>query len=125
MAFTYDATLSGARDKLRFLLRDTVEASAAFEDAELDGMLTLSGDSIQAARLECLLVLLADSSRFLKWTQAQNSVDKTGALDALKALIKEVKEQLTAADTGSGEVVDFTKKELNYYGMQLDPDNSI
>lgn len=126
MAFTYSDALATNRDKLRFLLRDTVEANAAFMDAELDGMLTLYADSIPAARLALLLVLLADGSRFLKWTQAQNSVDKSGSLAALRLLIDEVKAEISIIDTTTGgDVIDFASREIDYFGVRVDPDNGL
>lgn len=40
MSFTYDNTLSGDRDKVRFYLQDTVDAGHYFEDEELDFLLS-------------------------------------------------------------------------------------
>ena len=125
MSFSYNTALTSVRDQLRFLIRDTVQASAVFTDEELDGVLTLKGGDVYSARVELLLVMLADGSRFLKWTQAQNSVDKSGALDALKALLVEAKAQATASTGDGAGIVDFASNEIDYYGVRVDPDNSI
>ncbi len=49
MSFSYDATLSSARDRVRFHTTDTVQASAVFSNEEIDGLLSIYTDELVAA----------------------------------------------------------------------------
>jgi hypothetical protein len=52
MAFTYSQNPSGSsRDAVRFLLRDTVEASCVFNDAEIEWLLAQQPNVYRAAAL--------------------------------------------------------------------------
>lgn len=72
MAFTYTDTLVSDRDKVRFAIGDTVEASGPkpedgnFTDAEVDGLLALEGSwgRAAAAAFEALSALWAKHVSF-------------------------------------------------------------
>jgi len=53
MSFSYDTSLSTAKDRLRFYTTDTVEASAVFSDEELNGIVAQYPDELFAAAM-CL-----------------------------------------------------------------------
>lgn len=49
MSFSYDTTLSTARDRIRFHTTDTVQTSAVFSNEEIDGLLSVYTDELMAA----------------------------------------------------------------------------
>jgi len=53
MAFSYSNTLATNLDRVRFLLGDTVEATAKFQDEEITGLLSLGNDPVAAAVTCC------------------------------------------------------------------------
>jgi hypothetical protein len=84
----------------------------AFTDTELTDLLTAEG-SRQRAAMEAVRWLLADQDRFLKYTFGQETVDRSGARDALQFLLEELKSSQPApiglvwADTDEREDIMF------------------
>ena len=90
MAFTYDPALSTDRDRLRFHLADTRDASHDFEDAELDALLTLEGSiyAAAAAALDNMATQIAQSAQ--SYSNAtpdgiSRTQDNTARIEALRA----------------------------------------
>jgi hypothetical protein len=77
MSFSYDISLSGEKDKLRFLLSDTVQSSAVFQDEEIGGILNIQSNVFLAA------ALLAYSRATALATSAIQYIVGAGVRDAL------------------------------------------
>ena len=87
MAFTYDDTLTGARDKVRFWVQDVSEGSGPkpsdgnFTDAEIDGLVATYG-SWQRAVYAALMVLATSWRRFPDFrTESGFSLNRTDIAD--------------------------------------------
>ena len=77
MAFTYSTTLSLDRDKLRFLIADSDSSNIIYQDAELDGVLSMDSNIFRAAAI----ALRARASSFIeKAIQYSIGADIRGAL---------------------------------------------
>lgn len=63
MAFTYDESLSTNLSKVRFNIQDTVQASAAFTDGEVNGILSQVGNDVNRASARLLLILAANKAK--------------------------------------------------------------
>lgn len=61
MSFTYDPATAAGRVRLH--LADTAEASAAFEDEEIDAFLALAGGDVPRASALAALALASDGAR--------------------------------------------------------------
>jgi hypothetical protein len=86
MAFTYD--IGTNRGKVRFRIADTKEGTYAFEDAEIDALLTEHG-SVAGAALACARFLLMDRARRARrFSDTQGDVDETATLASLQALVE-------------------------------------
>ena len=87
MAFTYDDSLTGNRDKVRFWVQDTVEnggpkpSDANFTDAEIDGLIAAYG-SWQRGVYAALMALATAWRRFPDFrTESGFSVNRTDIAD--------------------------------------------
>lgn len=85
MAFTYDITTD--RGRVRLNLADTTSTAYAFEDAEIDQMLTDEG-SVGDATAALIRVLLMDKARRVKRFAMQGlTVDDTAGLAELRHML--------------------------------------
>ena len=77
MAFTYSTTLAADRDRLRFLIADIDSSNITYQDAELDGVLSMDSNVFRAAAI----ALRARASSFIeKAIQYSIGADIRGAL---------------------------------------------
>ena len=77
MAFTYSTTLAADRDRLRFLIADIDSSNITYQDAELDGVLSMDSNVFRAAAI----ALRARASSFIeKAIQYSIGADVRGAL---------------------------------------------
>lgn len=89
MAFTYTASTTPTDlTRVRFHIGDTVEASAIFEDAEIE-MAIAEGGSYQQAVIWCLQTIIAKISAEPDFTADWLSVDMGRSLEGYKALLTE------------------------------------
>ena len=63
--FSYDDTLSTARDYLRFRVGDTQSTYRKFWNEELDRILSRNSDDIEDSRAECFAILAQDPDRLV------------------------------------------------------------
>ena len=104
MAHTYD--LGTDAGLVRLNLSDTVEATAAFTDAEIASLLTTHG-SVTAATGAALRILLADRARRCKsFSLPGMSYNDTAALASLRDLLSLYGADLPTATVRMGAVMD-------------------
>lgn len=97
MSFTYSQPWTGARDYVRFLIPDTVGATALFQDEELDSLLSnWSGDARLAAAeaLEALAGLYARNA--ISYSVTGFSLDRKSVSRALLDRAKALREAALA-----------------------------
>ncbi len=93
MSFTYNAAWSGARDYVRFLVRDTVGATAAFQDEELDGLLAQWGGDARMAAAEALEAWAGKLSRnAVKYYVTGFGMDRTRTAEFMLKTAKSLRE---------------------------------
>ena len=98
MPSTYDNSLPTDKDKLRFLVQDTVVASAVFADGELTWLLSEYSDNIYRAAAVALRSLAADKAKLKSWS-ADGVSETTSPADLLK-LADEYDRQAARRDAG-------------------------
>ncbi len=67
-----------------------------FSDVELADLLEQSGSVVVVAAIQAVTWLLADTERFIRYTFGQETVDRTGARDALLGLLAALKTEIGA-----------------------------
>ena len=88
MTFSYSISLASDRDRVRLNLSDTDSAAYAFENEELDALLTAEG-SVSAATAAAIRALLADRSRRARVFSDQGlSLNDTAQIGALRDLLE-------------------------------------
>lgn len=95
MSFSYDSTLSSTRDYLRFLLDDKVEATAQFQNEEIDGVIARYGSSAD-------IYFLAYELAMNQYTQATRQ-----AIDYAVGV------------TGVNEVVSIDRRKIPEFWLKL------
>lgn len=86
MAFTYNEALTADRDKVRFLLSDTREESAAFSDGEVAHALTEGGSVHGAVGMLARVLLMDRARRARSFSGPEGSLDETAQIAALQDL---------------------------------------
>jgi len=105
MAATYDSSLSTDKDKVRFLIQDTVVASAMLQDEEITFMLT-EYDDYHLASAACADVLSAKfASMADKKTVGKLSITYTNRSKTYSDLAKQLRVQSVVPYAGG---VDLT-----------------
>lgn len=134
MAFTFDASLSTQRDRLRLSIGDTDSSIPEFQDETLDAL--LSGKTLYQAMVSCFDILIAKYSRYATEKVGPITVDYGLIIDNFIKLKKEAQKQVIytaqpfaggissgdkAIEKSDSDVVQpvFTKSIHN----NIDPDN--
>lgn len=120
MAFTYDASSPGNRDKLRLQIGDTSSTSYTFEDAELDIFLTLTSNDIYLAAARACRALAVNNAKKAIWYRTQGFwMDRR---DVAKVLLKMAQDFEAAAkatvfeyESTLEDFVDTAGKDLSSY----------
>ena len=104
MAFTHDPTTD--RGKLRLLIYDTVESTAAFTDAEIDAFLELNSDDIWYAAADACRSLATKNagSAFMVRIEGALQIDKRKIADYFLGLASNYENR---ASNSSGNVVEY------------------
>jgi len=70
---------------------------SVFSDSELTDLLALHGDSVIRTAYACVLMILADADRFIKYSLGQETVDRDAARQALESLLDRLADQMGSA----------------------------
>lgn len=132
MAFTYNDSLSGDRDKVRLLIGDVTSATAIFNDAELDGILGLDSNVFRAAAV----ALRARATTFIEkaiqysigtGTKGQLSVDRRGVVKEFERMILSYEARAESPDERFDRFdfnVDIFGRDASHYQGKTDPELS-
>lgn len=117
MSFTYSAAWTGTRDHVRFLIQDTVAATAYFQDEELDALLLAwAGDArlAAAAALEAWAAALSRSAIRYKVTGFE--MDRTETVDAMLKAAARLRDEAKAVPYEYESIVD---QAITRYGEDI------
>jgi hypothetical protein len=132
VAFTYNDSLSGDRDKVRLLIGDVTSATAIFNDAELDGILGLDSNVFRAAAI----ALRARAATFIEKAiqfrvgadaGGQFSVDRRGIIKEFERMILsyEARAQTPSESFDRFDFnVDIFGRDASHYQGKTDPELS-
>lgn len=132
MAFTYNDSLSGNRDVVRLLIGDTTSATAIFNDAELDGILSLDSNVFRAAAV----ALRARAATFIEKAiqfsigadvRGQFSVDRRGIIKEFERMILSYEARAESPDERFDQFdfnVDIFGRDASHYQGKTDPELS-
>lgn len=119
MAFSHDPTTD--RGKVRLLIYDTVEADAAFTDAEIDAFLELNSDDIWYAAADAARSLAAKntSSAFMVRIEGALQIDKKGIPDYFLLLASKYEGRAGGGSSSVVEFIDSLNLDVNILGQDL------
>lgn len=132
MAFTYNDSLSSDRDKVRLLIGDVTSATAIFNDAELDGVLSLDSNVFRAAAI----ALRARAATFIEKAiqysigadvRGQLSVDRRGIVKEFERMILSYEARAESPDERFDRFdfnVDIFGRDASHYQGKTDPELS-
>lgn len=114
MSFTYDVTTS--RGKVRLLAFDTDSTNYVFEDAEVDALLSLEGQSVYRAAACALRSIAAEKSRLAAVVRLSShlGIERTKMPEHLMNLAD--KYETKAAEEAPLEYVEGFDDALNRFG---------
>lgn len=113
MAFTYDPTNEAGQ--IRLLIPDRVEASAVFQDAEIEQFLVLEGSVRRAAAL-ALETLASEEATILKVIKILDvQTDGAKLAEALMSRAAKLRSQATDAEIRAGLVLDWAELVTNEF----------
>lgn len=111
MPFTYDPSTDAG--KVRLLARDTAEASALFQDAEIDALIALNDGDVRLAAADALDAVASNQALLLKKVKLGDiGTDGPAVAAALRANAQTLREQAFAQSSAGGEgfvVVDMSR----------------
>lgn len=114
--FTY--ILSTDVGKIRLLIPDNKEASYIFEDAEIEGLLSLEGNSVKRAAALALETIASDETMVLKVIKLLDvQTDGAKVADALLKRAAELRKQANddeVAVDGGFEVAEMVTDQFTY-----------
>ncbi len=85
---------------------------SVFSDDQIDGLLDRYSNSVVAVLKDLITALLSNTDLFIKYTLGMESVDRSAALDALKAIKESVDGKSAAA---AAQAVIWTQTEIDLY----------
>lgn len=116
MAFSYNDALGTNLDLVRFNIQDTVQATAVFSDAEINGTLSQVGNEVNRASARLLLILAGNKSRLaIRRTAGDYSEDLTQMAKDLREQAKAFLEMAgmePAEATAELQTTDFAYREF-------------
>lgn len=130
MAFTYNDSLSGDRDKVRLLIGDFTAATAIFNDAELDGILGIDSNIFRAAAV----ALRARAATFIEKAiqysigadvRGQLSLDRRGIIKEFERMILSYEARAESPDERFDRFdfnVDIFGRDASHYQGKTDPE---
>ena len=103
MAFSYDPTsVSSNRDRVRLLIKDTLDSNYVFEDEELDAFLTLESSSLKRAAALAYEVIAGNQAYVLKVIKNLDlQTDGAKVAEALRATAKAWRDQAEYDDAAA------------------------
>ena len=102
MPFTYDPSTDAG--KVRMLARDTVEASALFQDAEITALLDLNDGDVRLAAADALDAVASNQVLLLKKVKLGDlGTDGPAVAAALRANAQTLREQANAQSSAGGD----------------------
>jgi len=119
MAFTHDPTTD--RGKTRLLISDTVEATAAFTDAEIDALLELNSDSIWYAAADGCRSIAAGkaSSAFMVRIEGALQIDKREIPKYFLNLASKYEDRAGGSSDNVVEYIDSLNTDIDLIGRDL------
>lgn len=119
MSYSYDTSLSSAKDRVRFYTTDTVEASAVFADEEITGLLTIYPDELMAAAFALRNRAVYFAARAISYSVGAGNNDSIRvdrrSLPKFYMDLADVLEK--RAVTTPDEAFDSVSYHINMYGM--------
>lgn len=85
---------------------------SVFSDTEINGLLARYNDSVYQVLKQLVRALLSNSDLFIKYTVGMESVDRSQALSALKALQKDLAAEVP---TALAQAVIWTQSDVDIY----------
>jgi hypothetical protein len=119
MAFTFDITTN--LGKVRFLISDMVDSGHVFEDATINGALSLAGNDLYKAAALCLYSLAASKALLAKRKTAGNySEDLTAMSRECRETAKEYEQK--ALNTPAEAQAELINTDFNYRTIVINKD---
>jgi hypothetical protein len=116
MSFTYDLTTDVG--KVRLLIPDRAEATAVFDDAEIEGFLAIESGVRRAAAL-ALETIASDTAATLRVTKTLGlEVDGTRASAELLKRAASLRAQANDADAADGGLFDIAEFAIPPFGTR-------
>lgn len=132
MAFTYSTTLAADRDRLRFLISDVDSGNIIYQDAELDGVLSMDSNVFRAAAI----ALRARASSFIEKAiqfsigadvKAALSVDRREIIKNFNLLIASYEARAETPDEAFDRFdfnIDKFGRDRSHYQGRTEPEGS-
>ena len=132
MAFTYNTTLSASRDQLRFLISDVDSANVIFQDAELDGVLSLASNVFRAAALSLRARAASFIEKAIQYSigadvRGQLSVDRREIISNFNLLIASYEARAESPDEAFDRFdfnIDVFGRDRSHYQGRTEPEGS-
>lgn len=132
MAFSYSTTLSADRDKLRFLISDVDSTNIIYQDAELDGVLSMDSNIFRAAAIALRARAASFIEKAIQYSigadvRGQLSVDRREIIRNFNLLIASYEARAEVPDEAFDRFdfnIDVFGQDRSHYQGRTEPEGS-